>query len=165
MKRLIFIRHGKAEDESSEISDFERSLTLKGKVISRLMARKLMEKEKSPGIILTSPAFRALETALIFAGVYEIRSDNVIMNSDLYYKMSLQSLPSILSFINEDTDVLTLFGHNPSFTQIANSLCREGCDFIPKSGVVCISFNIMTWSEIGRNNGKMEYFLNPEKIL
>jgi len=165
MKRLIFIRHGKAEDESSEISDFERSLTLKGKVISRLMARKLMEKEKSPGIILTSPAFRALETALIFAGEFEIRSDNVIMNSDLYYKMSLQRLPSILSFINEDTDVLTLFGHNPSFTQIANSLCREGCDFIPKSGVVCISFNIMTWSEIGRNNGKMEYFLNPEKIL
>ena len=58
MKRLIFIRHGKAEDGSSEISDFERSLTLKGKVISRLMAHKLMEKEKSPGIIVTSPAFR-----------------------------------------------------------------------------------------------------------
>ena len=54
MKRLIFIRHGKAEDDSPEISDFERSLTLKGKVISRLMARKLMEKEKSPGVLLTS---------------------------------------------------------------------------------------------------------------
>jgi phosphohistidine phosphatase SixA len=34
MKRLIFVRHGKAEDGSPEISDFERSLTLKGKVIS-----------------------------------------------------------------------------------------------------------------------------------
>jgi phosphohistidine phosphatase SixA len=32
------------------------------------MARKLVEKEKSPGVILSSPAFRALETALIFAG-------------------------------------------------------------------------------------------------
>ncbi|HEX7493785.1 MAG TPA: histidine phosphatase family protein, partial [Bacteroidales bacterium] len=68
MKKLIFIRHGKAEDPVHEISDFERSLTLKGKIISRLMAQRLMEKEKSPGIIVTSPAFRALETAFIFAG-------------------------------------------------------------------------------------------------
>jgi phosphohistidine phosphatase len=145
MKRLIFVRHGRAEDDSPEISDFERSLTLKGKVISRLMARKLVE------------------TALIFAGEYGIIADNVIMNSNLYYKMSLQNLPAVLSIVNEDTDVVTLFGHNPSFTQITNNLCRGGCDFIPKSGVVCISFNIMTWSEIGRNNGKMEYFLIPEK--
>ncbi len=49
MKRLIFVRHGKAEDESPEISDFESSLTLKGKVISRLMAHKLREKIKDPG--------------------------------------------------------------------------------------------------------------------
>ncbi|MGC1389673.1 MAG: histidine phosphatase family protein [Bacteroidales bacterium] len=163
MKRLIFIRHGKAEDESQEISDFERSLTLKGKVISRLMARKLMEREKSPGIIVTSPAFRALETALIFADEYGISTDNLIINSNLYYGMSLQNLPSVLSVITEDAEVVTLFGHNPSFTQIANSLNKEGCDFIPKSGVVCISFSITNWSEIGRNSGKMEYFLIPEK--
>jgi phosphohistidine phosphatase len=79
--------------------------------------------------------------------------------------MSLQNLPAILSVIKEETDVVTLFGHNPSFTQIANNLCKEGCEFIPKSGVVCISFNIMTWLEISRNNGKIEYFLIPEKIL
>jgi phosphohistidine phosphatase len=165
MKKLIFIRHGKAEDQASEISDFERSLTLKGKIISRLMARKFMEKEKSPGIIMTSPAFRALETAFIFAGEFGIDTENVIINSTLYYKMSFQNLPGILTVINEGTETVTMFGHNPSFTQIANSLCKEGCDFISKSGIVCISFNIRTWSEIARNKGKMEYFLNPEKIV
>lgn len=165
MKRLIFVRHGKAEDGSSEISDFERSLTLKGKVISRLMAHKLMEKEKSPGIIITSPAFRALETALIFAGEFGINTDKVRMDSNIYYKMRLQNLPSILSVINEDAELVTLFGHNPSFTQIANSLSKEGCDSIPKTGIICISFNIMSWSDIGRNNGKTEYFLKPENVL
>lgn len=164
MKKLIFVRHGKAEDESSEISDFERSLTLKGKVISRLMARNLMEKAKSPGIILTSPAFRALETALIFAGEYGINAGQIIMNSNIYYKMTLNNIPLILAGISEETEVVTLFGHNPSFTQIANSLSKEGCEFIPKSGIVCISFKVRTWSEIGRNNGKIEYFLKPEKM-
>jgi phosphohistidine phosphatase len=163
MKKLIFIRHGKAEDPSPEISDFERSLTPKGKMISRLMARRLMEKENSPGIIITSPAFRALETAFIIAGEFGIDTENIIMNGNIYYNMNFQNLPGILSIISEDTESVTLFGHNPSFSQIANSLCKEGCDFIPKSGIVCISFNIRTWSGITRNGGKMEYFLKPEK--
>jgi phosphohistidine phosphatase len=165
MKKLIFIRHGKAEDLANEIYDFERSLTLKGKLISRLMARKLMEKEDSPGIILTSTAFRALETAFIFAGEFGVDSENVIMKSDLYYKMNLQNLPNILSDIDDKTEIVSLFGHNPSFTQIANILCKDGCEIMPKSGIVCLSFNIRTWKEIGRNIGKMEYFLKPEKIL
>jgi phosphohistidine phosphatase len=163
MKKLIFIRHGKAEDPVPEISDFARSLTLKGKIISKLMAGKFMEKEKSPGIIVTSPAFRALETAFIFASEFGIDTEKVILNSSLYYKMSFQNLPDILSNINEDSEIVTLFGHNPSFTQIANTLSKEGCEFLPKTGIVCISFNITTWSEIGRNIGKIEYFLKPEK--
>jgi phosphohistidine phosphatase len=161
MKKIIFVRHGKAEDESSEISDFERSLTLKGKAISRLMARILMEKEKSPGVIISSPAFRALETALIFAGEFGISPDDIMLNNTIYHRMSLHNLPSILSAVNEDVEVVTLFGHNPSFSQIANSLCREGCESLPKTGIAGISFKIMTWSEIGRNNGKLEYFLKP----
>jgi phosphohistidine phosphatase len=165
MKKLILIRHGKAEDPVPEISDFQRSLTLKGKIIARIMAQRLMEKEKSPGIIVTSPAFRALETAFIFAGEFGTDTENIILNSALYYKMNLKNLPDILAGINETAETLTMFGHNPSFTQIADSLSREGCDFIPKNGIVCISFNISAWSEIGSNIGRMEYFLKPDKEL
>jgi len=161
MKRIILIRHGKAEDESSEISDFERSLTLKGKVIAGIMARKLLQKEKSLGIILSSPAFRAFETALIFAREFGISTDKIIMNSNLYFKMGYRDLPVLLSTIDEETETVSLFGHNPAMTEIANILCQEGCDFLPKTGIVCISFKIMTWSEIDRNEGKTEYFLKP----
>ena len=162
MKRIILIRHGKAEDEASGISDFERSLTLNGKLVSQHIARRLSEKEKSLGTILTSPAFRALETALIFASEFGADADKVVMKSEIYYKMSLQNLMSFLSGIDEEEELVTLFGHNPSFTQIANTLSKEGCDMMPKSGVICISFKIMTWSDIGRNNGRIEYFLKPE---
>jgi phosphohistidine phosphatase len=162
MKKIIFVRHGKAEEGSSEISDFERSLTLKGKVISRLMARELMRKEKSPGVIITSPAFRALETALIFAGEYGINPDNLVINSDLYSKINLKNFSAFLSDIDDKNDTVTLFGHNPSFTQIADSLSKDGCEIIPKSGIVCLSFDITKWPEAGPENGKMEYFLKPE---
>jgi phosphohistidine phosphatase len=161
MKRLIFIRHGKAEDESPDLSDFERSLTLKGKVVAVQMAKRFHEIEENPGVYLTSPAFRALETALIFAGEFGISAEKVLLNSNLYFRLSFKTLPSVLSTVSEEIETITMFGHNPSFTEIADLLCKEGCDFIPKTGIICISFKIMTWSEIGRNSGKTEYFLKP----
>jgi phosphohistidine phosphatase len=163
MKKLIFVRHGKAEDESPEITDFERSLTLRGKLISRIMAQKFKTKEKSPGIFVTSPAFRALETALIFAGELGIDPEDLILKNNIYEGLTLKNLTEIISDLSEETQTITFFGHNPSFSDITNSLCKEGCDFMPKSAVVCISFNIMTWSDLKRNNGKLEYFLKPEK--
>jgi phosphohistidine phosphatase len=163
MKKIILVRHGKAEDGTSDISDFERSLTQKGKLISRLMAQKLKAKEKNPGVLLTSPAFRALETALIFAGEFNIKSEDVIMNSKIYQGLSLKNLPEILTAIGEETETITLFGHNPSFSDMADDLSKEGCEPLPKTAIACISFNIKTWSEVARNNGKLEYFLKPAK--
>lgn len=165
MKKLIFIRHGRAEDPAPQISDFERSLTLKGKIISRKMALRLKEKDDPPGIIVTSPAFRALETALIFADEFNIKLENIIIYRNLYYKMNFLLFPEILSIINEDIQSIAFFGHNPSFTEIADKLCKNGCDFIPKCGIAGVSFNVIKWSQIKHNSGNLEYFLKPEKTI
>jgi phosphohistidine phosphatase len=165
MKKLIFIRHGKAEDESAGITDFERSLTVKGKMIAGLMAGKLMEKEKGPVVILTSPAFRALETALIFAAEFGLSAEKIKLKSSMYLSMNFQDLPALLSELPEETETVMFFGHNPSFTHVANMLTKDGCDMIPKTGIICISFKARTWSEISRNSGTIEYFLKPEKVL
>jgi phosphohistidine phosphatase len=165
MKKLIFVRHGRAEDPSPEFSDFERSLTPKGKSISKLMARKLAEVENKPGILITSPAFRALETAIIFGSELGIKPERIILDSNLYYKMSYHYLISLLSKTEKDIDIVMLFGHNPSFSEIPDYLSSDGCDFMPKSGIAGISFNIKTWSDIKHGSGKLEYFLKPEKVI
>jgi phosphohistidine phosphatase len=161
MKKLIFVRHSKAEEPSLDISDFERSLTTKGKTLANTMALRLKEKEKSAGVLLTSPAFRAVETALIFAGVYRIPSEQILMAGNIYYKLNLQTLQDDLSRIKEETEIVTLFGHNPSFTELAGELSKEGCNFLQKCGIVGISFKINTWSELARNTGTIDYYLKP----
>jgi phosphohistidine phosphatase len=165
MKKVIFIRHGKAEDPAPEFSDFERSLTIRGKTVSRQMALKLKEKENNPGIIVTSPAFRAIETALIFAGVYGIPPEKIIINSNLYFNIDQNSFIEILKNIEEDIDTIALFGHNPSFTELPELFGKESLDVLPKSGIVCLSFRIKTWSLISRNAGNLDFFLKPKKIL
>ncbi len=161
MKKLIFVRHSKAEEPSLEISDFERSLTTKGKSLSNAMALRLKEKEKSAGVFLTSPAFRALETAMIFAGIFRIPPEKILMAGNIYYKFNMQTLREDLSRVKEEEDVITLFGHNPSFTELAGELSREGCDFIQKCAIVGISFKITTWSELAQNSGEIIYHLKP----
>ena len=162
MKKIIFVRHGRAEDQAPEISDFERSLTTRGKTISREMAKRFREKESNPGLFISSPAFRALETAIIFAGEFGIKSDNILLDSNLYYKADLKHLLRILEKTSEDTDTITLFGHNPAFTEMPDRLSRNGCEFLTKTSVVCISFQAKSWSEIKPDSGKKEYFLKPE---
>lgn len=163
MKKLIFVRHGRAEDQGSEISDFERSLTLKGKVISGQMAQRFREKENIPDLLITSPAFRALETAFIFARVFGIDSGDIKIVSNLYYKASIKVMFDILAGINDDVDSIMLFGHNPSFTEIPDRLSKKGCEFLTKTSIACISFTVKTWSGLKPDSGKLEYFLKPEK--
>jgi len=129
------------------------------------MAQKLAEEEKNQGIYITSPAFRALETAIIFGEISGIKPENIVLDSNLYYKMSFRYLQNLLSKTANEIDSIVLFGHNPSFSEIPDLLCKEGCDFLPKCGIAGISFNLKKWSEIDQGSGKLEYFLKPEKVL
>ncbi len=83
-RKLIFVRHARAEDQGPEITDFERSLTTRGKRESRLMARILKSKEKNPGTVISSPAFRAIETAIIFCREFDVSPDGMEIVSELY---------------------------------------------------------------------------------
>ena len=165
MKKLIFVRHGRAEDPDSSITDYERSLTIKGKTVSEQMALILKEKEKLPAVLVTSPAFRAYETALIFARVMGYDPDKIILKNTLYTHANLKSFAEILDEISDDFNCVIFFGHNPSFTEIPDRLSRSGIDFVPKTGIVGLSFRIDTWNGLLREKGNIDYFLKPDKKL
>jgi len=165
MKKMIFVRHGRAEESTSMIPDYERSLTTKGKNISEQMALILKQKEKTPAVLVTSPAFRAYETALVFARVLEYDPDRIVLKNNLYSHATLKSFSEILEEISDDINSVIFFGHNPSFTEIPDRLSKSGCNFLPKTAIVCISFKTDTWKEIVREKGTIDYFLKPEKTL
>ncbi len=165
MKKLIFVRHGRAEEPEPDFPDIERSLTTKGKKVSEQMAHILLEKEAKPGLFISSPAFRAYETALIFARVFGQDPDEIVIKSSLYYKSGLKSFSAIFDDIDNKIDSIILFGHNPSFTEVPDRLSKSGCDFLPKSGIVCVSFKSDTWEGIFHEKGRTDYFLKPEKSI
>jgi len=165
MKKLIFVRHGRAEEQASSSTDYERSLTNKGKSVSEQMANILKEKVTIPAVFVTSPAFRAYETALVFARVMEYDPDKIILKNTLYTHGNLKTFAGILEEISDDIDCVILFGHNPAFTEIPDRLSRSGIDFVPKSGIVGLSFKTDTWKGLLREKGTLDYFLKPDKAL
>ena len=165
MKRLVFVRHGKAEDPSGETSDLERSLTQKGKMVSRMMAMRLRDKNLPVGKFISSPAFRALETALIFADELGVNPSELLLDNNLYYHSAVSRFVHLIQKVADDIDTIVLFGHNPTFTDLCDMLAKNGSGFIPKSGVVSIKFLVEKWDGLKFGEGQIEFFMKPDDTV
>lgn len=164
-RKLIFIRHGRAEDQVPELTDFERSLTSRGKQHSRIMARILKSQVKDPGAIITSPAFRAIETALIFCREFDVSPDKMEILSDLYFEFKTEGFIPFIANQDDDIYTITIFGHNPLITEMAAYFAADEPESLPKTGIFCVSFNALRWSDIEPESGKTEFFLVPKSLL
>ena len=67
MRRLTLMRHADARWKDAAVSDLERSLSRRGSTAAELMARRLLELELVPDLVLVSPARRTQQTAEIVA--------------------------------------------------------------------------------------------------
>jgi phosphohistidine phosphatase len=165
MKKMIFVRHGKAEEHTGSNGDYERSLTAKGKTVSAKMACLLKKKMKDPYVLVTSPAFRAYETAAIFARILGYDTGKIVLRQSLYSPATLRSFAEITGELDEKISTVIFFGHNPSFTEIPDLLSMTGCDIVPKSGIVSLSFKTDTWKEVFREKGSVDFFLKPDATI
>ena len=163
-RKLILIRHSKAEDYSSEISDFERSLTVRGKINSRHMAEILRARGEDPGRIISSPAFRALETALIFCREYDISPAEIRLAPELYHGLGEEDFLDFLRQQSDEDHTVTLFGHNPLITELAAYFAADEPELLPKTGIYCMEFHASGWQEVEPDSGRTLYFLTPGKL-
>lgn len=164
-RNIIFVRHARAEEEGPGITDFERSLTTRGKRESRLMARILKSKEKNQGAVISSPAFRAIETAIIFCREFDVSPDGIQIVSELYSGFGPEGFSPLIARQDDDVHTITIFGHNPLITEMGAFYAADEPDVLPKTGIFCVSFDAAHWSEIEPESGKTEYFLVPKSLL
>jgi len=163
-RKLIFIRHSKAEEHTGEIPDFERSLTVKGKVNSRLMADILKSKGEDPGRIISSPAFRAMETAIIFCRVYGLSEAEIKLAPELYNGLSEEEYLPLIRKQDDKDHTITFFGHNPLITEMAAYFAADEPGSLAKTGIFCLAFDAASWSEVEPDSGRTLYYLTPSDL-
>jgi phosphohistidine phosphatase len=162
MKTLILIRHAKSSWDNTALSDFERPLSDRGYRDAPRMAKRLKEKDLAPNLLLASPANRALTTAKIIAEGIDYPVENIQTNRSIYHAGE-DELLSIVQHLPDSTDVVMLFGHNPGFTDFANSLTNSRIDNIPTCGIFSCQFDADSWQDVNWGNGKVLFFDFPKK--
>ena len=114
---IYLVRHGEAIEQTSAVDDSVRWLTPKGRKAVGKAACRLQKYRVRPGLIITSPLTRAVQTAeLLAAGVgsrAQLRADNCLSTEG--------SIEQTLELIRSSTgtDQLMLVGHEPLLSQVA----------------------------------------------
>ncbi|MFW5803720.1 MAG: SixA phosphatase family protein [bacterium] len=161
-KTLYIVRHGKSTWDYSNILDMDRPLKEKGIENSYEMADRLKILNVKPGMILSSPATRAIHTAIIFSRKLNYPVDKIKLVEKIY-EAGLHTILKIINNFDDQYDSLMIFGHNPIFTDLANHFTKNYIENIPTTGIVTLKFESPSWKAIKKENVIFENFDFPKK--
>ncbi len=161
-RKLFIIRHGKSSWDNEGLNDIDRPLAERGILSANEMATRLKEMRLVPELILTSPASRALNTALIMSRVWALEAGDLQIHDPIYMAY-VSEIEQVIAGIPNEVCGLAIFGHNPTFTEYANQFLQEPIDNLPTAGVVIITFDTDRWSGIGRTDVKDTYVDYPKR--
>ncbi len=163
MKKLVVIRHGKSSWKHPNLRDHQRPLKQRGVNNAFSIAKELMARNVKPDLLLSSPAVRALDTAIIIATNMEYPLEKIVTDSTIY-EASVFELLKVLSAIEDTHETVFLFGHNPAFTSLVNHLQEEQLFNLPTCGAMGIELEITCWNQILETSGKQLFKLIPREL-
>ncbi len=146
MKRLIILRHGKAEQDTMAKDDYDRVLTEKGQKNSGDMGAYIGNRIGKPDLILTSSARRAYETAILAAQGVGYPEEMIQTDQNLYFAPAAWILNN-LSKLPDNVNSCLYVGHNPGVTDLINDMGVR-LDNLPTASAVCFEFQLDAWVEI-----------------
>ena len=161
-RQLIIVRHGKSSWSYDSIADIDRHLKEKGIHDAYTMAERLKKNRIFPELIMSSPAPRALHTALIFARTLNHPLSKIQLQDNFYHGDENDVL-DIIRQAQKNIGSLMIFGHNPTFTDLANLFLSDPLEKLPTTGMASIEFKAGEWEKIGREKVVREWTDSPKK--
>jgi len=161
MKTIVLLRHAKAEPRKGEHPDFERTLVNSGKTEAKEIAKTLKKEGIVPDLFITSPANRALETAVIFAKIVDYAKDKIMHEQSIYNETDGTAFLKIVKDLDDQFNTVLFCGHEPTLSEFASYLTADFEGGLPKTGTISLEFDANTWQQISKGKGKISLFLYP----
>ena len=161
-KKIFIVRHGKSDWSTPDISDIDRPLKPRGVRDAYKMAKLLKQKKEQANLIISSPATRAIHTAIIFSRILQIPEKNILVEYKLYMADSA-AIKEYCQNISDDYNEIMIVGHNPGFTSFANKFTPNDITNVPTSGLVILYFDCSSWKDIAPEVLKDHFFDYPRK--
>ena len=170
MRRLLLLRHAKAERSQPGGNDRDRVLVERGRADALKLGGYMVRHAFMPDLAVVSTAVRARQTWEQVAAAFEVIPP--VKFEDRLYEASPQAMLAVIKETGPQIGSLLLIGHNPGLQELAAILIAAGDvdtrqrlkeDF-PTSALAVVNFALEDWSQLHRGAGRLEHFVTPRSL-
>jgi phosphohistidine phosphatase len=170
MRRLMLLRHAKAERPQFGSPDRDRVLAPRGREDAPRIGAYMARHDLVPDRALVSPAARTRQTWEPVAELLVGRT--AVKFEDRLYEAGAQTLFNLIRELGRDAHVLLVVGHNPALHDLARLLIAAGDvearerlnEKLPTSGLAVIDFAFDDWGKLHPRSGRLDRFVTPRSL-
>lgn len=160
MKTLYVLRHAKSSWDNSGLADFDRPLNARGRSAAPFMGQVMKREGIVPGLILSSPAVRARETAELAKNSAGLTAEVKLKKK--VYEASPETLRQILASLEDSLDSAMIVGHNPGMEGLVRLLTGRS-ETMQTATLAIIDLDIAGWDAIGSpSSGSLRKMIRPK---
>ncbi len=161
MKTLFLMRHAKAADGTSGMTDHERPLAPRGERDAPLMGTEIRRQGTLPDTVLSSDALRTRQTAEAVVAASGTTASPQFLSS--LYGAEVSDVLTVLEDLPDKCRSVLIVGHNPTVTHLLHKL-TDSRETMQTATVACIGINIELWEEIENSRGTVQWLISPADI-
>jgi phosphohistidine phosphatase len=170
MRRLLLLRHSKAERAQGKQSDHDRILAERGRKDAATIGAFLIKHKFVPDRALVSTSARTRETWALASQAFKKKPP--VDFDDRIYEASPEAILKSIREVGTDGKMLIVVGHNPGMQQLAAMLIASGdvdarqrlLEDYPTSALALISFAVDSWEAVHAHGGRLEHFVTPHTL-
>ena len=156
------MRHAKS-DWANNSPDIDRPLNKRGKKAAPFMGEELINRNKIPDLILSSPAKRARCTAERVIEVINYKKELVVVKD--FYFGHMANIIGTINSISNDNNIIMIVGHNPIWEDLIMSLINtKNYIVMPTAAIASLIFETDDWQNIKENSAKLEWIITPKGL-
>ncbi len=161
MKRIHLIRHAKSSWSDAALSDHQRPLKRRGRADCARMAPALRDAGCEFDNAHHSTAQRARQTAALLSAD---QRDVHWQAWDALYTFDSRAVLEWLQDLDDARDAVTLVGHNPAFTTLAQFLSPQAPAHMPTCAYVQLLADVPDWRSLRADCAACTVFLTPRML-
>ncbi len=128
-----------------------------------MMAKKMDDLGLVPDLIITSNAKRAQTTAEYFRKEFKLDKSKFLVREELY-DATPEEVYEVIRSAPDSASFIYVFGHNPTFTWIANHISGVHIDNVPTCGVVHVQIITTSWKKFKPEHAGFIGFHYPKQF-
>ncbi len=169
-RRLVLLRHAKAEPRGESLGDEVRPLALEGRRQSARVGRLLLDAGFVPELALVSSSVRTRQTWELLCGAFGDAEPEVVLDDALYLG-GVEELLDLVRGTDERVRSVLVVGHEPTISSAAATLAGPDSDTGAvarvRAGVPTATWAVLEleehWDALGPGGARLRAVVDPRQ--